>query len=136
VLNADETLAALGLSRVNTGTLGRPSRKIVAFRKLTHAYHDALLLGCRVGPQREVILDIRLDSVWNPNGPLETRLRFGAINNFEKVREFFQHLLDTAKHNVLDEIVGIVATGKGEWTVDLARAGAVVIATPKIPQEA
>jgi hypothetical protein len=107
----------------------------VAFRKLNFEYHDALLEGCHVGPQREVILRVRLDRVWNPTGPQEVQLRFGAIQNFDEVREFLDQLPNSAKHDTLDEIVGVVSTAKGKWTLDLARAGALSIVSPKIPQE-
>jgi hypothetical protein len=117
-----------------TDRLTEDSRTAV-FRKLNFAYHDALLETCQVGPQREVILRIRLDPVWNPTAPREVTVRFGAIQNFDAVRAFFDRLIRSAERDVLDEIVGIVPSGKGQWTIDLARAGAVKILTPKIPQE-
>jgi hypothetical protein len=73
--------------------------------------------------------------VWNPKAPPSVRLRFGAIQNFDEVRAFFQQVQESSKHEALDEVVGIVASEKGKWIVDLARAGAVTIATPTIPQE-
>lgn len=107
----------------------------MAFRKLNFHYHDALLVGCQVGPRREVTLRVRLDPIWNPTGPQEVQLRFGAIQNFDDVRALLEQLLNSVKRETLDEIVGIVSTGKGEWTLDLARAGALSIVSPKIPQE-
>jgi hypothetical protein len=116
-------------------SVGRPGDMFVAFRKLTYGYHDSLLERCQVGPQQEVILEVRLDPVWNRHAPRNVRLRFGAIQNFEEVRAFFERVQEASHQEVLDEVVGIVCRQKGRWVVDLARNGAVTIATPKIPQE-
>jgi hypothetical protein len=105
------------------------------FMKLSRNYHDSQVANCRIGPQREVILEIRLDPVWNPTTPSSVELRFRAIQNFEEVRAFFQRIQNAADREFLDEVVGIVCKRKGEWTVDLDRGGAVTIATPKLPQE-
>jgi hypothetical protein len=107
----------------------------MAFRTFTYNCHDGLLETCQVGLRREVILGIRLDPVWNPEAPARVRVRFGAISNFEEVRAFFERVERSSQHEVLDEVVGIVCREKGKWIVDLAREGAVTIATPKMPQE-
>jgi len=120
--------------KVSLGALA----KTMAHRKLMYGYHDAQLEGCQVGPQREVILDIRLDPVWNRHAPRHVRLRFGAIQNFDDVQSFFDRVLarpDRAPEGFIDEIAGIVCTAKGAWVVDLDRGGSVTIGTPKMPNE-
>ena len=107
----------------------------MTFRKLTYNCHDGRLVACKVGPEREVTLEIRLDPVANPDGPPAVTVRFGAISNFEDVRRFFEQVQQSRQREALDEVVGIGCRKKGEWIVDLARAGAVTIATPKMPQE-
>jgi hypothetical protein len=107
----------------------------MTFRKLTYNYHDALLVACEAGPQREVSLEIHLDPVWHPAAPPIVRVHFGAISNFEEVRGFFERVQESGQRGALDQVVGIVCREKGEWIVDLARAGAVTIATPKMPYE-
>jgi len=49
-------------------------------------------VGHRVGPQREVILELRLDRSWNPDAPEIVRLRFGGIDNIVEVGEFFDRM--------------------------------------------
>ena len=107
----------------------------MTFRKLTYNCHDGRLVACKVGPQREVTLEIDLDPVWNPDGPPSVTIRFGAIYNFEEMRRFFEQIQQSRQHKALDEVVGIGCRQKGEWIVDLARAAAVTIATTKMPQE-
>jgi len=107
----------------------------MTFRKLTYNCHDGRLVACKVGPERQVTLEIHLDPVWNPDGPPTVSVRFAAISNFEDVRRFFEQVQQSRQHQALDEVVGIVCREKGKWIVDLARAGAVTIATPKMPQE-
>jgi hypothetical protein len=43
------------------------------------------------------------------------------------VRGFLSRLTRPAEHAALDEIEGLVALGKERWTLDLARAGSIVI---------
>ena len=105
------------------------------FRKLTCNCHDGRLVACKLGPQREVTLEIHLDPVWNPDGPPIVSVRFGAISNFEDVRRFFEQVQQSRRHEALDEVVGIVCRQKSEWIVDLTLAGAVTNATPKMPHE-
>jgi len=107
----------------------------MTFIRLTCNCHDGRLVDCKVGPQREVALEIHLDPVWNPDGPPSVSVRFGAISNFEEVRRFFEQVQQSRQHEALDEVVGIVCREMGKWIVDLAHAGAVTVATPKMPQE-
>jgi len=107
----------------------------MTFRRLTYNCHDGQLVACAVGPQREVTLEIRLNPVMNPDGPPTVRVHFSAISNFEEVRGFFERVQQSSRREALDEVVGIVCREKGKWIVDLARGGAVTIATAKIPQE-
>ncbi len=110
----------------------------MAYRRLRYGYHDAQLERCQVGPQREVILEIRLDPAWNRHAPRYVRLRFGAIQNFEDVRAFFERVMarpDRRPEGFLDEIAGIQCTAKGRWVVDLERGGSITIVSPKMPNE-
>lgn len=92
----------------------------MAFRKLIHAYHDALLKRCRLGRQREVVLDIQLDPVWNRHSARRVSVRFGPIRNFDDVRAFFEKVQEAApREDVLDELVGIVCEEKGKWMLIL-----------------
>ena len=87
----------------------------MAFRRLTYGYHDAQLEACELGPQREVVLQVRLDPVWNRHAPRYVRLRFGAIQNFDEVQVFFERLkaaTDRPPEGYLDGIAGIACTSK------------------------
>ena len=99
---------------------------------LKHRYHDSSLEGHKVGPQRELILEIRLDRIWNPGGPEIVLLRFGAIDNTDEVREFFDRL---GGSRVPDRVERINLLERGKWMVELDHAGALTIATQKAPQE-
>ncbi len=109
------------------------NRPVITFRKLNYNCHDGLLVACEAGPQREVTLEIHLNPVWHPAAPPIVRVHFGAISNFEEVRDFFEPVQESGKRGALDQVVGIVCREKGQWIVDLARGGAVTIATPKMP---
>ena len=54
---------------------------------VNYRYHDSSLESHRVGPQRELILEIRLDHIWNPDGPETVRPRFGGIDNIDEKDE-------------------------------------------------
>jgi hypothetical protein len=100
--------------------------------ELQHRYHDSSLEGHTIGPQRELVLEIRLDKVWNPGGPEIVHLRFGAIDNMTEVREFFEGL---AKSQVPDRVERVASAGKGKWVLEMDRGGTLTIATDKVPQE-
>ena len=100
--------------------------------ELKHRYHDSSLAGHRVGPQRELILEIRLDRIWNPGGPETVRLRFGAIDNIDEVRKFFERLDES---QAPDRVERIAPVERGKWIVELDHAGMLTIATKKLPQE-
>jgi hypothetical protein len=79
-----------------------------------------------VGLQREIVLEIRLDPVWNRHAPRNVRLRFGTIQNFEDVQVFFERLkarTDRPPEGYLDGIAGIECTAKQPWVVDFDRGG-------------
>jgi hypothetical protein len=99
---------------------------------LKHRYHDSSLERHRIGPQRELILEIRLDGVWNPGAPKTVRLRFGAIDNMTEVRKFFE---EVAKSQVPDRVERLALVGKGKWVLELDHGGRLAIATKKAPQE-
>jgi hypothetical protein len=100
--------------------------------ELKHWYHDSSLEGHQVGPQRELILEIRLDRIWNPGGPEIVRLRFGAIDNIDEVRRFFEPLGGSQAPYRVGRIAPLE---KGKWVVELDHAGTLTIATKKLPQE-
>lgn len=99
---------------------------------MRHEYHDSSLEGHRVGPQRELILELRLDGVWNPGGPETVRLRFGAIGNMAEVRGFFERV---ANSSVPDRVRRPALLEKGKWILELDHAGSLMIATKKVPEE-
>jgi len=101
-------------------------------KELNYRYHDSSLEGHRVGPQRELILEIRLDRIWNPDGPETVRLRFGGIENLDEVRQFFDRL---GGSQLPDHVGRIGLLEKGKWIVALDQAGTLTIATKKFPQE-
>lgn len=101
---------------------------------LTYEYHDSWLERFELGPRRELILQIRLDPVWNPRAPEDVRLRFGGIQNFDEVRTFFD-LLEPVSRGALNVVDEIARPEKGKWIVDLDRSGTVTIVTSKLPQE-
>jgi hypothetical protein len=112
--------------------LGSLDTATVDVSQLKHRYHDSSLESHSVGPQRELILEIRLDSIWNPGGPETVHLRFGGIDNINEVRQFFE---GRASSPTPDRIERIALLEKGKWSLELDRAGVLTIATRKLPQE-
>ena len=107
----------------------------MASTSLKYRYHDSLLESHRVGPQRELILEIRLDPVWNPGAQQNVRLRFGAIENLDEVRSFFHQTAGRMKAGAFERVERIALLEKGKWVVELDSRGTVMISTSKIPQE-
>lgn len=58
-------------------------------RSLRYNYHDANLSGIKLGPRREVTLILELDDIVGQ----VIHLRFGGIENFDEVNEFFTRIL-------------------------------------------
>lgn len=56
-----------------------------------YSLHDAWIESVTIGPRREVCLALGLGSarISDPRLPQAATLRFGAIENFDSVREFF-----------------------------------------------
>lgn len=98
------------------------------FRSLQYHYHDSHLAKFRLGPRRELTLDIALDSVWN-KGKQDAMVRFGGIGNYDEVAEYFRALPAPPYDDAfIVEIVGIQYVGQGaHWVVDLAGHGHIKI---------
>jgi hypothetical protein len=105
--------------------------------KLRYRYHDGDLERSRVGPRRELILEVRLDSAANAGLSRTVLLRFSAIDNFEEVRLFFERVAAASPSAIgfLDRIDGVAFVEKGTWRVELDHGGSLKIATSKKPQE-
>jgi hypothetical protein len=100
----------------------------MAFRTLAHNYHDGQLSSFSLGPRNELTLEIHLDPVWNPAGPESGRIRFGAIENMNEVKEFFDRIHEPRNEGAfLAEIIAVVYEHKAKWTLDLADYGSVAI---------
>lgn len=56
--------------------------------EIKYNYHDGWIERVTMGPRREAILDVGLDTVWNP-GITSVLFRFGGIHNFEKTNKYF-----------------------------------------------
>jgi len=100
--------------------------------ELKYRYHDGSVEDHRVGPQRELVLEIRLDRFLNPGGPEIVHLRFGAIDNMKDVRDFSERLDSLG---VPDRVARIALLEKGKWTLELDHTGELKIATKKLPTE-
>jgi hypothetical protein len=107
----------------------------MAFRKLKYEYHESLLQRCQLGPGREITLEIRLNSIWNPDGPQNVNLYFSDIRNFEELQALFEHVQEVSNQQALDEVIGIVCRENERWDVDLARIGNISVKTSKTPRE-
>src|SRR6266576_4699936 len=100
----------------------------MAFRNLSHNYHDGQLSSFSIGPRNEITLDIHLDPIWNRGGPSSGRIRFGAIENIEEVKNFFATIPSPRREGAFfAEVIGIVYEAKAKWILDLAEYGSVAI---------
>ena len=75
-------------------------------------------MGFALGPRREVILDVLLDSVWNKRST-SASVRFGAIENYDQILSFFRSLPKPQANRCIAEIEKL--------EVDNADRNAVVI---------
>ncbi len=107
----------------------------MSFRKLKYEYHESSLVSYQLGPGREITLEIQLNSYFNPSDPLNVRLQFYSIRNFEEVQSFFDRLQVNRNQQLLDEVDGIVYTEGVGWLVVLVHNGDITIKTPKMPLE-
>jgi hypothetical protein len=101
--------------------------------ELKYRYHDAVLESCRLGPRRELVLDVRLDPSMNSGSSRHISLRFSAIDNFDQVQDFFEVL--AGQRNALGRIESVECLENGSWRVELDQAGMVTITTKKHPRE-
>ncbi len=100
----------------------------MSFRTLKHSYHDGHLCSFMIGPRNELTLEVHLDPVWNPGGPSTARVRFGAIDNLEEVKRFFEHIAPPRSEGAfLAEVVGADYKEKAKWILDLSDYGGVQI---------
>lgn len=98
-------------------------------------YHDGLLMGFTLGPRRELILDVLLDSVWNKHST-SANVRFGAIENFDQVSSFFGSLPKPQAGRCIAEIEKLVAddTGGNAVLLKLERLASLRIESSKISE--
>jgi hypothetical protein len=91
-----------------------------------------------VGPRREVVLEIVLDPVWNKAAGNMVRIRFGAIKNFEVVKEFFDGIpsrrSDDALLATIDSLK-LVHRNPNHFSLSLDRFGRVVIEASHIAED-
>jgi len=61
---------------------------------LRYSFHDSGLCEVAVGPRRELMLGLDLDTEeQQPTGsPRAARIRFGGIENYDEIRAFFEQL--------------------------------------------
>ena len=102
---------------------------------LKYEYHDAVVERHQIGPKRELILDVVLDQFLNPGAPKNVQLRFGAIDNMEAVRSFFQRPSRVTQPGGFERLERIELITKGKWLIVVDHRGQVTIATHKTPQE-
>ncbi|KAA9333070.1 hypothetical protein F0P96_08790 [Hymenobacter busanensis] len=101
---------------------------------LKHNYHDAWLVAYALGPRREIVLTVWLDSVWNPTVLNPVTLRLSAIGNYEAVAGFFTRAFSGASsRNSLDEIERITPEAPG-FRIAFAEAGEILVAAAKIQE--
>jgi hypothetical protein len=107
----------------------RLPRDFMTFRAFRHNFHDSQLVGFRLGPRRELTLEIALDPVWNKAGPPSASVRFGGIENFDDVASFFHALPPPRRDAYVAEIIGLRYPGDGpNWVVlDLSGHGHIRI---------
>lgn len=112
-----------------------------AMRTLVHNYHDGAVLACELGsgPPYDLVLEIHLDTVWNPQAKAQptVRLRFGGIQNFDAVSASFmalgQHEARTG--GAIATIESLSNPSKGRWVIQLDRGDPIDILTSKSPKE-
>ena len=105
--------------------------------KLKYRYHDGVLERSRVGPRRELILEVRLDPAANAGFSRTVLLRFSGIDNIEEVRVFFERAAAASPSatGILGRIDTVAFVEKGKWLVELEHGGILTTATAKRPQE-
>ena len=100
----------------------------MSFRTLKHNYHDGQLRSFSIGPRNELTLDVHLDPVWNPGAASTARIRFGAIENLDEVKRFFERVAPPRSDGAfLAEVIGIAYEQKAKWILDLSVYGSVPI---------
>ena len=102
-------------------------------RELDHNFHDGCVYEFRLGPRRELALVVGLDPVWNPGGG-RIVIRFGGIENFDEVSEFFRKIERPNEQDAaIDQVdrmkcdTSLVSKGLRRFTLELDHNGAVEI---------
>lgn len=102
----------------------------MSFRRFPYNFHDGQLTDFRVGPRKEVTLEIALDPVWNQKQERTVLARFGGIKNFETVAAFFGKIeRPSDTEHFIAEVVGLKHIGakKDLVIVDLSPCGSIEI---------
>jgi hypothetical protein len=95
---------------------------------LKNNYHDSQLRSFSIGPRNELTLEVQLDPVWNPGGPSNARIRFGAIENLDEVKRFFNGIaLPRSEGAFLTEVTSVACERKATWILDLSDYGNIRI---------
>jgi hypothetical protein len=101
----------------------------MSFRSLQHNYHDSQLISHKLGPRRELTLQVALDPVWN-EGLTSAVIRFGGIRNYDEIASFFNTLPEPPQADAyVAEIIGLEYLPKGHRSlvIDIADHGHVHI---------
>lgn len=99
------------------------------FHKFKYEYHDSFLEDIEIGPRREIELHIYINPVWNNKVERTVDLKFSAIENFEKVKEFFESKI--IKTGILNtEIIAIKSINRNKFIINL-ELGSIEIITNK-----
>jgi hypothetical protein len=77
----------------------------MSFRAFQHNYHDGSLVDFRLGPRRELTLEVELDPIWNSEAA-SARVRFGGIENYDEVVSFFDSIPKSGQAD--EHIAGII----------------------------
>ena len=107
----------------------------MTFRKLNNNYHDSHLVRYKLGPRKELSLNIHLDSVWNKDAAEVVVVRFGGIKNYEFVKEKMETLVSSSATDFICEIVGIIYEHKGKWIIDLDEYGSILVESSKCTEQ-
>ncbi|MEJ2612692.1 MAG: hypothetical protein P8179_22205 [Candidatus Thiodiazotropha sp.] len=102
----------------------------MAYKSFKYEYHDSYLVNYRIGPRREVELEIDINPVWNNKIEKTVHIRFGNIKNFDEVNNFFENIPTRRAENAyLAEIIGLIYEKKKPYPVmiDLSGVGDILI---------
>jgi hypothetical protein len=75
-------------------------------QRLKYEYHDAGVIGVRVGPRREVTITAELDRCASGRSAV-IHIRFGGIANFAQVEEYFRGVMADVGESYVGRIDGL-----------------------------